>query len=205
MGQLLGPETFEFLARFFLAGWLFLSVRSWWVRGERPRPNEVLFEAITLSLLNQLVALITLPLLSDETDGGNNLLRLLTEVLFQPLAFGILVGWLAERNSLPDGLRRLLMPSTTPVSDAFDFAFAQIKNESFLILRFNDGRAIYGFFGKNSFASNDGEGSGVFLEALFVLGDDEKWIGAEPPRSAWINLDGLASIEMISEEEVENG
>lgn len=204
--ELLGTDTFEFLARFFMAGWIFLSARSWWVRGERPRPNEVIFEAVALSLLNQLLALLTIRHMAQEWLDISAPALLVLEVLVQPAILGLLTGWLADGNFLPYGLRRLLMPSIKPVTQAYEFAFDQIAAPGFVILTYGDGRVIYGFFGELSLASeSDAESGGIYLESLYVLGESGEWEPAEPPRSAWVSRHGLDSIEFLSRKESQNG
>ena len=54
---LLNPGNFDFFTRFFLAGFIFYSVRSLDVLGEKPKATETVFESVVLSLLNQLVFL----------------------------------------------------------------------------------------------------------------------------------------------------
>lgn len=200
MPSLLTPDTFEFLARFFLAGWVFLSARSWWVKGERPKPNEVLFEAIILSLLNQLVTLFTLPFLTSQISENATFL-LVTEVFLQPLIFGMIVGVRAEWNRLPDGARRLLMPAVQPVNSALAFAVDQIEAPTYLIISYTDGRQVYGYFGERSFARSEGNG-GIFIESLYTLSEDEDWIEASPRRGGWVTLDGALTIEFISSEDL---
>ena len=203
MQQLLAPETFEFFARYFIAGWVFLSVRSWSVKGERPKPNEVIFEAVTLSLINQLITLLTTRgLLSGWAFLAPDSTQLLVaEILVQPALLGLSVGYLAERNWMPDGLRRLLMPALQPVSSALGFAVDQIDAPSYIIISYEDGHRIYGYFGTESFARSEGIG-GIFIERLYILSEDEEWIAAEPKRSGWVSLDGAQTIEFISSEDL---
>lgn len=203
MERLLSPETFEFLARYFLAGWVFLSIRSWQVKGERPRPNDVLFEAITLSLFNQLLSLATLPLASNLLSIDDDTPLLIIEVFLQPAIIGFVIGgsfgWLADRDALPDGIRRLFMPSFKPVSEAYAFAFDQLKGPAYVIMSYPNERAVYGYFGTNSIADSDPTGGGIFIELLYSVGHDGQWVSED--RSAWLSFHDILSIEFISEEE----
>jgi hypothetical protein len=197
MDRLLSPDTFEFLARYFVAGWVFLSVRSWWIRGERPKPNEVLFEAITLSLLNQLLSLITVPLLISRVMAIGGSPALIVEILIQPALAALVAGYFAQLGWIPEGLRLLLMPALQPVSSALGFAVDQIDGPSFIIVTYEDGRQVYGYFGENSFARSEGVGA-MFIETLYHLDEEEAWIAAEPRRSGWVTLNGVQTIEFIS-------
>jgi len=156
-----------------------LSIRSWWVKGERPKPNEVLFEAVVLSLVNQLLALFTLRgVLSGVLDPSGTPF-LVAEVLIQPVLLGLVAGWLADRNWMPDGFRRLLMPSVRPVGSALAFAFDRIDEPAFIIATYADGRTVYGYFGSQSLARSNEDG-GIFLESLYTLDDTGDWVEASP-------------------------
>jgi len=54
--QLLAPDTFEFFARYLLAGYVVIIVRARWVAGLRPKTAEQIVEAVLFSLIVQAVA-----------------------------------------------------------------------------------------------------------------------------------------------------
>jgi hypothetical protein len=201
MQSLLSPDTFEFLARYFIAGWLFLSTRNWWVRGQTPKPNEVLFEAITLSLINQLISLATVRNIASFISlDEDSTAFLLLEVVAQPILLGSLIGWIAVQNKLPDGIRRLFMPALTPVNSPFQFALDQLPGPTYMILSFEDGRVVYGLFSINSFANMENNLGSVYFEETYTFDPpDGSW---QPTgRGAWINMVGLQTVEFIPQED----
>ena len=126
MTSLLTPETFEFFARFLLAGFVTMSARARFVTGERPKLSETVAEAVILSLVNQFLFRTIFFWLPAAIDGPRETeFLLLAEVLILPGALGLFAGWLVSRNWMPDGARRLILPVTRPVPQAFDHAFAQ--------------------------------------------------------------------------------
>lgn len=197
MSQLLAPETFEFFARYLLAGYVFLTLRSWWIAAERPRLNEQIAEAVILSLINQAILLVTFGWLSDDWHENNASFSLLGQYVIQPAVLGILVGWLAARDWLPSGLRRLFMPGVRPVTDAYEFALQSAPEDGFIIVSYEDGREVHGYFGADSLASEDRLLGGLLIERLYVVGEDRVWIEADPPRSVWLSLKGARSIEFL--------
>lgn len=213
MAELLRPETFEFFARYLLAGFIVLSVRSRLSASRSPRASEVLFDAVILSLINQAVFLATLafasmiPVLSSlfnstaTTVGG---WLFFVEILVFPIGLGILFGRFAGSSAIGRIIRRLSMPGTHPISEAYDFVFSGGKQKGFVILTYNDGTVIYGYFGDLSFAASDDKRSDIFLEALYVA-EGEQWKLATPPRGAWIRLDGIRSIEFLGDGGSEDG
>ncbi|WP_306115903.1 MULTISPECIES: DUF6338 family protein [unclassified Roseovarius] len=114
MPNLFTPETFEFFARYLLAGFILISVRSRFVVGERPKPTEIIFEAIVLSLINQLFFILAGPSLTSLASlvdwTLSEQILLLAEVLFLPAILGVLAGWNLSQGWNHALLRRLSMP-----------------------------------------------------------------------------------------------
>ncbi len=201
MSQLLSPETFEFFARYLLAGFVMLSARSRLVTGERPSINETLVEAVILSLINQTVTLLTFAWVPQSWTEANASISLFLQVVLQPAALGFLFGWLVTQSWFPGGLRRLFLPVTRPVNQAFDHAFDRNDNPSFVIIAYHDGRQVLGYFGPRSMVGTDERNGGIFLERLYKLGKDGNWVEAVPNRSAWLALDSVRSIEFLEAED----
>lgn len=198
MTSLLTPETFAFFARFLLAGFVTMSARARFVTGERPKLSETVAEAVILSLVNQFLFRTIFFWLPAAIDGPRETeFLLLAEVLILPGALGLFAGWLVSRNWMPDGARRLILPVTRPVPQAFDHAFAQAGVRSFLIVTYLDGREVYGLFGENSLAGTDSANGGVFIESLYVIDEAGAWSPAFPSRSAWISLKDVRSVEFL--------
>ncbi|WP_071799067.1 DUF6338 family protein [Natronohydrobacter thiooxidans] len=213
MADLLRPETFEFFARFLLAGFIIISVRSRLTAARSPKPGEILLDAVVLSLINQavflgisaLVGSIPAVAVSNRVfDTGINSLAFYAEILVCPVVLGILFGRFAGSGTVGFVLRRLSMPGTHPIAEAYDFAFAGGKSKGFVILTYSDDTVIFGYFGDQSLAASDDKRSDIFLEALYVV-EDGQWRMASPPRAAWISLAGIRSIEFLKSEENTNG
>ena len=213
MGDLLRPETFEFFARYLLAGFVIISVRSRLTASRAPKPGEFLLDAVVLSLINQAVfyaALAVLALVFTNIPQGSlqggaaSSAMFYAEILLCPVLIGTILGRFAGAGPVGYILRRLSMPGTHPIAQAYDFAFAMGKAKGFVILTYADGTRIYGYFGDKSLAATDEERSDIFLEALYTL-EQEQWVLAEPPRSAWISLDGIRSVEFLGTGEAHNG
>lgn len=202
MNSLINPDNFEFFARYLLAGFIIISIRSRFVTGERTRVGEALVEAVILSLINQLLFSLLMALGSLRFDIAQIPLRLsfFVEVMVLPSFVGLLLGWNLSRGWNNALLRRLAMPVQNPVRRAYDHAFSVTPNERFVILTFADGTKVYGLYGENSLAATDAARSDIFLERLYDVADDGQWFEQVPPRSALIALDGMRSLEFLEPE-----
>ena len=209
MLDVLSPSNFDFFARFFLSGFIIFSVRSRYVLGEKPKATEVIFESIILSLLNQLVFLILAPSVTylsgffpvalvqttSALSGGRT--AFFAEILVLPALLGVLFGAVLRRGWNSAILRRLAMPVVHPTRRAYDFAFGDNRQESFVIVTYADGTTVYGFFGPNSLAASDGERSDLYLERLYDVREDGTWVATVPAKSALLVLRDLRTIEFI--------
>jgi hypothetical protein len=209
MLDFLSPSNFDFFARFFLSGFIIFSVRSRYVLGEKPKATEVIFESIIISLLNQLVFLILAPSVSylsgflpvaliqttSALSGGRT--AFFAEILVLPALLGVLFGAVLRRGWNSAILRRLAMPVVHPTRRAYDFAFGDNRQESFVIVTYADGTTVYGFFGANSLAASDGERSDLYLERLYDVREDGTWVATLPAKSALLVLRDLRTIEFI--------
>lgn len=212
MFDLLSPTNFDFLARFFLSGFILYSVRSRYVLGDRPKATEIVFESVVLSLINQLVfqaaalALSLLCLAGNWCAGALSLsdagrIPFFIEVLVLPALLGIAFG-LALRNGWNSALlRRLSMPIVHPTRQAYDFAFGENRTPCFLIVTYEDGTVVFGYFGRRSLAASDRERSDLYLERLYSVTETGSWTEVQPPRGALLMLHDVRSIEFIPSEE----
>lgn len=208
MPDIFKPDTFEFFARYFLAGFIFASVRARYVIGEKPASTDVIYEAIILSLLNQLIfrALAAMadwvqpaPQTASIVDwlyasGGHFTFQM--EVLLLPAALGLVSGMILRAEWNTPILTRLAMPIIHPTVRAYDYAFGDITTDRFVIITYVDGTIVYGYYGANSLASSASDRGDIYLERLYDL-KEGAWTPSEPPKSALLILRDVRSIEFI--------
>ncbi len=184
VADLLSPANFDFFARYLLAGFILMSVRSSFVSAQRPRPAEVLFDAIILSLINQLIYLLIISLLLWALPGAITLVGtpsrfgFFAEVVALPTILGAVWGNALAREWKIASFRRLLMPNVHPTERAYDFAFARRPGPGFVIVGYTDGTQVFGYFGNASLAATDERRSDIYLERLYSVSEDGQWTEA---------------------------
>lgn len=211
MPDIFQPDTFEFFARFFLAGFIIASVRARYVIGDKPAHADIIYEAIILSLLNQLIfqAFAASANWVWPTVSGMFAPRWLyetvehfafqVETLLLPAVLGVLSGRFLRSNWNLPILRRLAMPIVHPTLRAYDYAFGDIPSHRFLIVTYVDGTMIFGYFGPNSLASSAPDRGDIYIERLYDI-IEGVWTPSNPPKSALLMLKDLRSIEFIEPE-----
>lgn len=218
MAQLLTPETFEFFARYLLAGYVVIFVRSAFVLGLRPKPAEILIEAVILSLVVQLLAYAVAELhrILFLGDWAHTVFPTFVafppepfifavRVLIIPAFLGACLGYFLKSGFRGGVLRRLSLPVVHPVRRAHDFAFGHERAPGLVEVTFEDGTKIGGWFGPSSLASTDDNRSDLYLERSYVIDDDGNWKDPTEPRAILISLRNVRSIEFLLEREDQYG
>jgi len=219
VAQLLTPETFEFFARYLLAGYVVIFVRSTFVAGLRPKPTELLIEAVLFSLIVEFFVVgftaigTSLQSIEGTTESfpawffaPNEYFTFLARIVFVPATLGVVLGYFLKSNIRGAIFRRLSLPVVHPVRRAHDFAFGNEREASLVIVTYEDGTSIRGLFGERSLAASDDNRSDLYLERLYI----EKtkggpWIEPSPGRSCLITLNGVRSIEFLDTLGDDNG
>lgn len=204
--DLLKPETFDFFAKFFLAGYIIIFIRSYYVVGEKPKATQVVAESVILSLLNQLVFLSLWSLLSfgmsltpyNLPDPTASRLVFYLQVVILPVLLGVLSGANLSKGWRNAVFRRLSMPISSPIQRAHDFAFGINREPCFVIVTYDDGTVVKGYFGEDSLAASDSNRSDLYLERLYV-DEKDQWKEVVPGRSALLSLKDVRSIEFLDQ------
>jgi len=211
MSQLLTPATFEFFANNLLAGYIVILARSWFILGLRPKPAELVVEAVVFSLIIQLLALLIGAIASivgfsewlhsfDWYDPSGLQIVFFLKILVLPTLLGIVLGWNLTAGWKHALLRRLSMPVVHPVQRAHDFAFGVDRVPGLVIVTYEDGSVVRGFFGEQSLASSDTNRSDIYLEQLYMEDEKGQWYTPTPARSALLTLHSVRSIEFLEPE-----
>jgi len=126
---------------------------------------------------------------------------LVLDVLVLPSLLGWLLGVNLSKGWNRAILRRLSAPVSHPVQRAHDFAFGTVGRPSLVLVTYEDGVTIRGYFGPNSLASSDEERSDLYLERLYDVDEASgRWIEPSPGRSGLVSLNRVRSIEFLDEE-----
>lgn len=215
VSALLNVEAFEFFARYVLSGFIIYMIRNAYVVGERPQLGEVVLDILLFGLVNQLVFRVAGWLVGAVADFAlvgsahpdrlafltpGEEARFYVEVLLVPILIGVVSGHALRHGWARGVLRAVALPLVDPIPRAYDHVFAQ-RGTGFVILTFDDGLKVHGYYGPSSRAGRDPGRSEIYLERLYVVGDDGIWQEARPTRAALISLAGLRSIEFIEADE----
>lgn len=210
----LNEVSFEFFARFVLAGFIVFVVRNAYVVGERPKIAEVALDIVLMSLVNQLVwqlgtslaaalyevALVvsTMPEALPRLVPGP-VVQFNLEVIVLPAVLGVVLGRLLRSAWNERLARSLALPVVDPIPRAFDHVFLT-RGPGFVIITFKDGTQLPGYYGKASRVGRDPGRSEIYLQRLYEIRSGGDWHELSPRRSILVNLSDMRSIEFLEPE-----
>jgi len=121
-------------------------------------------------------------------------LYLIAIVFVAPVAIGILIGVWHQKGWGNRILELVGLHVINPIPTAWDWKFGQ-RNEHWLIIKMKDGTTFYGYFGRRSFASSDGERD-IYVEQVFDFNDQGNW---KPlAQGVWVQACEIATIEFMA-------
>lgn len=203
--------TFEFFARYVLAGFIIFLIRQAYVAAERPKVADIALDIALLGLLNQLVfqfsAWVCVAIgnvavrVSTAPEALPSLIpgpmaSFFIETIAVPILIGIASGRALAKGWTHGVLRVLSIPIVDPLPRAYDHVFST-RGVGFVIVTYKDGTQVFGYYGEKSRAGRDPNRSELYLERLYLPQDVGPWEEMKPPRSVLLNLAEVRSIEFI--------
>ena len=178
------------IALFALPG--FISLRIWsliFPTSERPFKDQLL-EAISFGVLNAIVGAPLFSLFAPEKPWTLYLLVVFTLVIL-PFFWPFLVKWIIKILR-PANLFLVLSPS------AWDDVFLR-REFYFVIVHLSDGGRVGGYYGRNSFAGLHPISGHLYLEQLWYLNEEGKFVKPVPDSKGLVlRPDDYKYIELFS-------
>lgn len=179
---------------FLLPGAIIIYVRSLFLTGRRRSHGE---EAFSYVVITSVYFAATLPVVYNVLTATSRYFAmwLIWVVLFFifPLVTGIAVGVASQHSWLRKVLGRAGLRIVHPVPTAWDWKFGQ-RDEHWLIIKLKDGTEFLGYYGRQSFASSDGERD-IYVEQVFDRDGDGPWVPL--PQGLWVQVSEISTIEFL--------
>ncbi|MCI8442525.1 MAG: hypothetical protein HFG27_08340 [Provencibacterium sp.] len=165
--------------------------------------NFAIHRFIVLSVLNYLPWLWTLVPNLFLRDFSEIPLRkidvyFLVFVLFvSPIIWSFLITKFNQYKTTRLLLNLLGFPLNLMIPDAWDFIFSQLP-PCYLIVVLKDGNKVLGYYGENSYATAGSDGKSLYLERIYSLDKNEKWIERERTNGIIICEEQISYVEIIN-------
>jgi hypothetical protein len=168
-------QSIYLLLGFVVPGMVIVFVRAQFLTGRMKTLSESVVSYIALTVLYYgLAAPFVEYVLTFEEPGRTKIAAWLALIIVMPAIVGLILGVLTQN----DVFRRLLqwlrinLVHVTPT--AWDYAFARLRGDHFVMVTLSDGSIISGVYGNHSFASSDPTERDLFLQEIYDV-DGGSW------------------------------
>lgn len=195
MADLPDPDDIAKLVTALAPGLLILGIRSS-VRREPAKPlaeNALIYAAISSAYYA-----VAIPIF--RWSGGVEIQPALWQILHYflvPCAIGLLAAYEAQRNWLYRIARRFKLYLTHPVPAAWDYAFGELREGTFLFVTLNGGDTVAGLMGGMSFASSSKEERDLLLEEIWEIDAQGVWAQLTPKRGILLCGKDIKHVEIF--------
>jgi hypothetical protein len=191
-------EVVFFTVGFLVPGFVWSGVLAMLVP-TRTDVTEVRFlQFLTLSSINHgfwswaLVWIFTTDFLAEHPYWSG--LALFGIIFVSPVLFGLVSGFLRQREGVRRFLGRFGLRTVHFIPRAWDWHFSRLK-PYWVLVTLKDGSRLYGLFHTRSFAASDPEHRDLYLEAQFRPLETGEWAPVEDTGGVLIMAEQIAAIE----------
>jgi Family of unknown function (DUF6338) len=168
-------ESVYLVLGFIVPGMIITLVRAQFFTGRVRSLSENVVSYLALTVLYYgLATPLVEYVLSIQEPGRAKIFAWLALIIVLPAVIGFVVGILGQN----DVFRRLLHHfGVNPVHatpSAWDYAFARLRGDHFVMVTLSDGSTVSGVYGSHSFASSDPTERDLFLQEIYDH-DGDSW------------------------------
>jgi hypothetical protein len=194
MTDLLTPEALEAFLFFVVPGFVAMKSHDLLVPSETRSWGDSLLEAVSYSMLNLALLFWLVAILQKEGFQDRYplayMLGIFVTVFIAPVGWAVMVRYI--RTS-----RRLRQIVLHPSPTAWDYFF-DLRRPFWVIVHLKSGDMFGGFYGEKSFASSFVRGQDLYLEEVWRLDDEGRFIERiEQTAGALVRRDDCTHIEVF--------
>lgn len=179
---------------FLVPGFVFSAVRNQFVPGQDQQGNEQFIRFLTYSAVNY--ALFSVPIyffLNSQSTALWKGMLWTSVILVGPAFLGLLSGIVTRNGWVRKVFHWTGLNPVHAVPTAWDYKFSGMKGGEWVLVTLKNGTRFAGFCGSSSFASSDSKERDLFIEKIFDLDENDKWIPTE--KSVFIAPGEIGTIE----------
>lgn len=115
-------------------------------------------------------------------------------IFVSPIGLGLASARVTQRGTQTKILRRLGLRPINPIPTAWDYIFAT-SEPLWVLVTLQDGSTLAGYWGPNSFASDDPKERDIYVEDIYRVPDSGTWQRVENNAGAWIRGSEIRYVE----------
>ena len=184
----------QFLYVFLVPGAILWYFRSLFVVGRPEKLSENILIFVVSSALY--AAVLSLPM-GEALKRSDSLWRYLLWLIYVAALPALAIGVATQKKTLTRFLQNRGLPVKSSYSTGLEWTFGQLTGPVYLLITFDDGSKLYGYFGENSLASSDPEDHTIFIEEVWDFDESKRqWTPLPEKRGILVKGDSIRHIEI---------
>jgi len=164
---------------FLVPGFVISNIRNQFLTGQERQGSELLIRYLCYSAINYATFGWILYIgIATQTNVFVKAIIWVLITLIGPAAIGLLAGISAQRDWFRKIYHWLGINPVHVIPTAWDYKFARMAGEWVLVV-LKDGTKFAGFCGARSFASSIPNERDLFIQEIFDIDEDNRWIPTE--------------------------
>lgn len=185
------------LIQFLIPGYLIVFSRSVFVFRQKTLFKDDIALFIALSVLYGFIFIPILSFMPTHLNPFSKWFVWLLVLILVPIVLGIVLGVGAQRDWGRDALARIGLQPISPFPTSWDQRFSQLSSPCYVIVTWQDGSQIAGFFGENSYAASSGDQRDIFIEKVWTIDENETWNPLNDSDGVLISAKEIKAIEFL--------
>jgi hypothetical protein len=175
MPDLKSVESVYLVLGFIVPGMIITLVRAQFFTGRVRTLSENVVTYIALTVLYYGVAAPVVEyVLSIHEPGRAKIFAWLGLIILLPAAIGFAFGILGQNDFFRQILQYFRINPVHATPSAWDYAFARLRGDHFVMVTLSDGSTVGGVYGSHSFASSDPTERDLLLQEIYDV-DGNSW------------------------------
>ena len=192
------PENLQSIASALAPGFIIMLVRKQFGVYETQAAQDKL---LSYAIVSTLYLALAIPLFSIANNLLTDWMKPIISVsqsIVLPALIGLLWAWIVTNGPLDNLWRTLGLQPIHHTPNAWDYLFANIDPDAWVVITLNDGQQIAGKYGAGSFASTDHAERDLLISEVWELTDD-KWELPAAPKQVLLCGRDIQAIEVLSD------
>uniref|UniRef100_Q07NS1 Uncharacterized protein n=1 Tax=Rhodopseudomonas palustris (strain BisA53) TaxID=316055 RepID=Q07NS1_RHOP5 len=170
MPDLKSLESIYLVLGFIVPGMIITLVRAQFFTGRVQSLTENVVSYIALTVLYYGIAAPFVEyVLTVREPGRMKILAWLALIILLPAAIGFVLGVIGQNDVFRRVLQFFRINPVHATPSAWDYAFARLRGDHFVMITLSDGSTVSGIYGSQSFASSDPAERDLLLQELYEV------------------------------------
>jgi hypothetical protein len=191
------PANVLMVLQFLVPGFLVIFSRSIFVVRRKSIFKDDLLLYVTISILYGFFLLPFLKFLQFFDSPTWKWIFWICVLIFVPSVLGGLLGVGAQKDWGRKAFNYFGLQPTSPYPTSWDQRFAQLNSACYIIVTWQDGSQIAGFFGENSYAASSIDNRDLYLEKVWKLTEDGQWDPLKDSDGVLISVRDAKTVEFL--------